>query len=288
MRLLTMVTFGVILAGLVGCGGSPATLPIATTSDPQQAAADSTATRSVRGRDLYVVHGFLANDSSTAPLAQEMKESGMYRRVFNVAYPCNQSVRTSGHELAELIRQTSDPAGGADLIGHSMGGLVVRWAVEMSYASGYVHNIVTLGTPHLGANAAFLANALLNNPQQWKAQAWPEAAAMAALNTAGYADALTDLLPDSSTIKQLNAPSHTSCDYFSLAGRVQPIPGLPVGIPTDLVVNVSNANWPGLANEGTRWKSYILAVNHCQLIRDPKAIRQIKLILWQERNGSTA
>lgn len=264
----------VILLGLMltGCGSSVTPTP-------------STDSRQLRGRDLYIVHGFLNNAGDTADLTATMSKGGLYGRVTNVAYPCSQSVRDSGRSLAELIRRTSDVSRGIDLIGHSMGGLVARWAIEMCGLSDSVHNLVTLGTPHQGATGAYLANALLNNPGQWQPTTWVESAAYYALGVAGYADALTDLLPGSSLIRQLNEPSHTSCDYFTIAGQVRQLAGMPVNVPTDLVVTTSNANWVGLANEAAHHKTYVTPSNHAGLIHDAKALRLVKTILWKERAG---
>lgn len=272
MRWILIVVASIGLA-LAGCGSS------------YRPAVAETGSRQLRGRDLYVVHGFLNTAADTADLTATMSSGGLYRRVINVTYPCSQSIRVSGRALADLVRTTSDPSRGVDLIGHSMGGLVARWAIEMCGLADSVHNLVTLGTPHQGAGAAYLANALLSDPEQWQPTNWVESAAYAALDVGGYADALTDLLPDSSVIRQLNTPSHTACDYFSVAGQVTPLRGMPISLPTDLVVAVGNANWSGLCAEAAHHKTYLLPVNHTGLIHDPKALRLVKTILWQERSG---
>jgi|GEM_PF-4303458 len=279
MRGVKLAVFGMSLL-LAGCGSGP--MSDLTSSATTTAGNDS---RQLRGRDLYIVHGFLNTMADTRDLATTMSSGGLYRRVINVAYPCSQSIRVSGRALADLVEATSDTGRGVDLIGHSMGGLVARWSIEECGLADSVHNLVTLGTPHLGAGAAYLANALLNDPEQWQPTNWVESAAYAALDVGGYADALTDLLPGSSTIRQLNTPSHTDVDYFSVAGQVTPVRGMPLSLPTDSVVAVSNANWAGLAGEAAHHKTYLLPVNHTGLIHEPKALRLIKTILWQERSG---
>lgn len=44
-----------------------------------------------------------------------------------------------------------------DIIAHSMGGLDSRWAIEKQGAAQYVDDLITLGTPHQGTYAAYLA-----------------------------------------------------------------------------------------------------------------------------------
>lgn len=42
-----------------------------------------------------------------------------------------------------------------DVVAHSMGGLGARWYVERAGGAGYVHDLVTLGTPHQGSRLAY-------------------------------------------------------------------------------------------------------------------------------------
>ena len=270
-----------LTALLAGCGSSTSQL----VKPPSTTASASATSRQLRGRALYIVHGFLNTTDDTCDLTNTMRRGGLYTQVINVSYPCSQSIATSGHALAEYICNTCDEQYGVDIIGHSMGGLVARWAVEECGLSAYVHNLVTLGTPHQGATAAYLANALLGNPEQWQPTNWVESAAFSSLSVAGYADALTGLLPGSSTIRQLNQPSHTNCDYFTIAGQVHPLPGMPINIPTDLVVATGNANWQGLGAECQRLTQYVTPSNHTGLLHDDKALRLVKTILWKERSG---
>ena len=56
------------------------------------------------------------------------------------------------------LESVSDEHGSAvDIVAHSMGGLDSRWCVEKLDGAQYVDDLVTLGTPHQGTYAAYLA-----------------------------------------------------------------------------------------------------------------------------------
>lgn len=62
-----------------------------------------------------------------------------------------------GPEVArEFDRIAGESGGPVDVIAHSMGGLDSRWAIEKEGATDSVDQLVTLGTPHQGTNAAYL------------------------------------------------------------------------------------------------------------------------------------
>jgi triacylglycerol lipase len=60
--------------------------------------------------------------------------------------------------VEEHLRRISDfHESEVDIIAHSMGGLDSRWAIEKQGADQYVDDLITLGTPHQGTYAAYLA-----------------------------------------------------------------------------------------------------------------------------------
>jgi hypothetical protein len=62
--------------------------------------------------------------------------------------------------IQTLAKQKRQPVPKVNIIAHSMGGLIVREAVQRSYAKGdapkYINKIVTLGTPHQGISFQLL------------------------------------------------------------------------------------------------------------------------------------
>lgn len=56
----------------------------------------------------------------------------------------------------ELERIAGEAGRPVDVVGHSMGGLDTRWAVEKEGAADYVDDLVTLGTPHQGTYVAYV------------------------------------------------------------------------------------------------------------------------------------
>jgi pimeloyl-ACP methyl ester carboxylesterase len=65
------------------------------------------------------------------------------------------------NDISDFKRQFNVAAIQADVVGHSMGGLVARamvaqpaFAPSETFGSGYVHKLITIGTPHLGTPLA--------------------------------------------------------------------------------------------------------------------------------------
>jgi hypothetical protein len=75
-------------------------------------------------------------------------------------------LRRAGDRLALLLRRLSAAAPGVpvDVIAHSQGGLVARWALSGPGAPRSVETLVTLGTPHLGADLAAAVRVARRDP----------------------------------------------------------------------------------------------------------------------------
>jgi pimeloyl-ACP methyl ester carboxylesterase len=115
------------------------------------------------GRVLLLVHGLCMNDLQWSRhghdhgqmLAAELGASALYLR-----YNTGRHVSQNGRELAALLETLVDrwpvPVQELTLIGHSMGGLVLRSACHVGQESslawlGRLRALVFLGTPHHGA-----------------------------------------------------------------------------------------------------------------------------------------
>jgi alpha-tubulin suppressor-like RCC1 family protein/pimeloyl-ACP methyl ester carboxylesterase len=79
---------------------------------------------------------------------------------YRFTYPTYNSVDIAAASLAAELESLVGSGKKAILVGHSMGGLVARRAVEAHGAAPYVRRIITLGTPHLGTPLAQVATDL--------------------------------------------------------------------------------------------------------------------------------
>jgi hypothetical protein len=100
---------------------------------------------------VVLVHGFLGDPTNFAALRRELSRHGI-RRFSCFAYPPRvdyQRLATRfGEHLATVCRETG--AMQADVVAHSLGGLVARYFVQTG-GGGLVRRLVTLGTPYLAS-----------------------------------------------------------------------------------------------------------------------------------------
>jgi len=119
------------------------------------------------GRVAVLVHGLCMTDAAwelgddeDAYYARRLHRDLDYD-VVSIRYNSGRRIPANGAELASLLERlvAAWPGGVRDLalIGHSMGGLVCRSACAVGAETGHgwlepLNDVVTLGTPHLGAN----------------------------------------------------------------------------------------------------------------------------------------
>ncbi len=123
-------------------------------------------------RLVVLVHGLVETEQcwsgpATEPgLAQALENDARLTPV-SIRYNSGLRVSNNGELLASLLEDVYSawpvPVQSIALVGHSMGGLVVRSACEAARAAGHgwiddVDNIVTVGAPHRGSPLEKLAN----------------------------------------------------------------------------------------------------------------------------------
>ena len=109
---------------------------------------------------VLLVHGYAASESVWTPLSRALVEAG-FGHIVSLTY--NSFAADPVAVSAELTRQAlrAIAATGAPrvhLVGHSLGGLIVRYAVAASAAlSSQTSSAVTIASPHRGVRMARIA-----------------------------------------------------------------------------------------------------------------------------------
>lgn len=215
-----------------------------------------------------LVHGINDNRQDLLPLAQFLLRSDIapgdnpaYDEVWVYQYNWLAGIDGSGADFANDVKAVAG-TGKIDVWGHSMGGLVARWAIEKEELGDEVGRLYTLGTPHEGFPfervASFLAY-LLNVP---------------------LTDGLEDLLSNSEFMDSVNAgqsPYAATAKYFTLCGDEWYGLFSPIGllyswydIDNDSVVPVFSAQSFVLSNKSNYWNANTSAtatigLNHSDL-----------------------
>jgi pimeloyl-ACP methyl ester carboxylesterase/predicted GH43/DUF377 family glycosyl hydrolase len=90
-----------------------------------------------------------------APLAEQLAHNHVTPLIF--PYDWRKDVRQTAAQLEEYIQSNVSDGEKINLVGHSMGGLVSRAYLEQFAASNKLSKLITVGSPHQGAPAAYAA-----------------------------------------------------------------------------------------------------------------------------------
>ena len=213
---------------------------------PLQRDALASDVRDARPRLLVMVHGLCMNDLQWrhgghhhgVALADALNCS-LVHLFYNSGLP----IAENGRHLSDLLQRLTEawpvPPERMAIIGHSMGGLVARAAIASAQADGsrwlqYLDQLVTLGTPHLGApleRAGNLLQALLGST--------PHSApfvALSGLRSAGIQD-LRQGLP----MPRTPFPHHVQAYAVAASTQVAPTTHSPRRVRGDGLVPVASA-----------------------------------------------
>ncbi|XPV75982.1 MAG: esterase/lipase family protein [Desulfovibrio sp.] len=110
------------------------------------------------GTPVVFVHGLYHNPSAWRRIYPELKKHG----VGGVRFVSYNSLTRTFHEAAlEVVEKTlalsSENGQPCVLIGHSLGGLISRYAAAHPDLEGKVKGVITLATPHRGSDLAVVA-----------------------------------------------------------------------------------------------------------------------------------
>ncbi len=106
-------------------------------------------------RPLIMIHGFAMNRANFVPLAFRLARAGL-GPIVGFEYWSLGRVAAAARQLAWFVEQVQGLTGApqVDIVGHSMGGVVGRYFVQLLGGDGAVANLITLGSPHLGTDVS--------------------------------------------------------------------------------------------------------------------------------------
>ncbi len=181
-------------------------------------------------RAVLIVPGFQAPLGSAEPLGQSIhKATGLPVLVYS--YPNDAPIAESGRQLYDELRkwELAYPELRFDIVTHSMGGLVARFALEVpSDSLSQVDRLIQICPPNHGSELALYAAPLelvehfCRSRQE--SNAAEETSTVVAMIRDGLGEAKSDLRPNSLILSQLNqCERHRGVRYTILAGTQAPL-----------------------------------------------------------------
>jgi pimeloyl-ACP methyl ester carboxylesterase len=246
---------------------------------------------------VVFLHGLCENDESWTNSAERWGTTYAERIVAEtdgtpvmVRYNTGLHISENGKHLDTLLQQLVAswpvPVTRITLVGHSMGGLVVRAATNHATASGQtwqqlVRDVVCLGTPHAGANlekVAHLGSRLL--------RFWPESSPFSSIlesRSAGIVDLRHGYITQDEWegqdltgqwgLDRIAAAPLPQAEYHFVAATLGASQGHPLSsVLGDLLVHFSSATGVGKAGpivDGARFE-YLPSVHHFALLNHPR------------------
>jgi triacylglycerol esterase/lipase EstA (alpha/beta hydrolase family) len=240
-----------------------------------------------------MVHGLGSNikDGTLTPLAQDMLQQGDATVVFGFEYDTQDAITRNSTYFTQALQllNPGETHPTWSMVGHSMGGLVIRSSVQGNVLPIAATNnkVVTIATPHFGSP---VANAVQS------ANVFTQSVVTGVLNQGGFTNAdgnpsavnvnangITDLRTDSVFLGTLNSAgnidNHPQVSYYTLAGTsvgAYANANSLLGVTTDDgFVTVASANPPQLMATGTG----TVAADHTSIQRDTRTLELIRTFL---------
>lgn len=111
---------------------------------------------------VVLVHGYGHNRSAWYAVERHLRKAGFHRITTLNYNPLRDDVETVARRLRSHVEMVRALAGveRVHVVGHSMGGIVLRWFVQELGGDAMVDTAVTVATPHAGTVSAMLASPL--------------------------------------------------------------------------------------------------------------------------------
>lgn len=108
---------------------------------------------------VVLIHGYGHNRSAWYVVERHLRGAGFHRITTLNYNPLRDDVATIAEKLRDHVELVRRLAGveRVHVVGHSMGGIVLRWFVQELGGHAMVDTAVTVATPHAGTVSAFLA-----------------------------------------------------------------------------------------------------------------------------------
>lgn len=108
---------------------------------------------------VVLVHGYGHNRSGWFVLEHTLRRAGFHRITTLNYNPLREDVEAIARRLKEHVELMRTVSGSerVHVVGHSLGGIVLRWYVQELGGDTAVGTAVTIATPHEGTVAAFMA-----------------------------------------------------------------------------------------------------------------------------------
>jgi hypothetical protein len=124
-----------------------------------QAHADHLPPDALGRRGVLLVHGFYCNRGFWNTWMPRLRQAGIPFVALTLGPP-QASIAQQARGIEPAVRRLTELTGCAPLlVGHSMGGLVIRsWLVNQTEDTALRHEVITIGSPHHGTALARLAH----------------------------------------------------------------------------------------------------------------------------------
>ena len=108
-------------------------------------------------RPIIVLHGYAMNRANFVPLAHRLARAQL-GPIFGFEYWTLGRVAAGARQLGWFVDEVRAATGSptVDIIGHSMGGVVARYYVQLAGGDPAVSHLITLGSPHNGTDVSGL------------------------------------------------------------------------------------------------------------------------------------
>lgn len=168
-----------------------------------------------KNRPVVIVHGISQTADEMRPAVNRALTVGGYDASYSFRYDDRVPFAEAGAELARAIREGGFIDKSVDIIGYSKGGLVTRYALEVSGETKKVRRAIFLAVPNSGCNLSltlfygFYLSVFLTSPIGIPLVAIGD-------------DSIAELLPTSAALASLNAYQHVQrgkVDYFFFASN---------------------------------------------------------------------
>ncbi len=123
------------------------------------------------GKNCVIIHGVSSNPLNMKELYKTIYNLNQYNNIIFYQYASGDSITNNAEWLAKNI--TSNPDVKFDIIAHSMGGLVARYAVEQLGLDKNADKLIMIGTPNNGGNFTEFTSALFPKTSETLVESFP-------------------------------------------------------------------------------------------------------------------